>query len=77
MADNVGYLYSDQLVLCGHREVVGFSNGRASVLVIDRGKANDVICTNHYSHKIYAATRFILGTTNTVGCLAFFSMDSQ
>lgn len=61
MGDSAGYIYSDQMVLCGHREVVGFTNGRASVLIMDRAKANEVIVANHYSHKTYAATTLHFG----------------
>lgn len=60
---NKGLIYNAQLSLFGDnkREIIGYSNGLLSVREIDRKKANEIIITNHYSHKIYAASYIHLG----------------
>ena len=56
-----GLIYSPQLSFWGNGDIIGYSNGNIYVKEIDRGKANDVIKANHYSHKIYNGTYIHLG----------------
>lgn len=70
-----GLIYSSQLSFFGDRDITGYSNGNIYVKEIDRGKANDVIKANHYSHKIYNGTYIHLGvydaTDNMLGVLQY------
>ena len=55
------YIFDNQLVLFGERDVVGFGEDDFYVKEMDRKKANAIIIKNHYSHKVYNATYIILG----------------
>ena len=56
-----GYIYSNQGSLFGQGDVVGFGSDSFHVREIDRVLANQLIVTNHYSKKVYAATYIHLG----------------
>lgn len=55
------YIFDNQLVLFGERDVIGFGDDNFKVIEMDRKKANEIIIKNHYSHKIYNATYIHLG----------------
>lgn len=55
------YIYDNQMVLFGERDVIGFGDENFRVKEIDRKKANAIIIKNHYSHKVYNATYIHLG----------------
>jgi len=57
----IGYVYSNQGVLFGEQTLVGFGADAFRVEEIPRKEANDVIMTNHYSKKFYAASYVHLG----------------
>jgi len=56
-----GYLFSDQGMMFGAREVVGFGDAAFMVREIPRDVANAVIVANHYSGKFYSASYVHLG----------------
>lgn len=56
-----GYINSNQDSLFGQSEVIGFGSDEFMVREIDRDLANQIIVTNHYSKKFYAATYIHLG----------------
>ena len=56
-----GFIYSDQGVLFGAMEVVGFGSDDWCVKEVPRDVANEVIVKNHYSGKFYNATYIHLG----------------
>ena len=58
---NKGYIYADQQELFGQRTVVGFGCTDFYIKEIYRNMANEIIVTNHYSHKFYNATSIQLG----------------
>lgn len=69
-----GYIYNNQNVLFGSRDIVGFSNGKLYVKEIDRGLANDIIVKNHYSHKFTGHSYIHLGVyinSELVGVLQY------
>ena len=69
-----GYIYNNQNVLFGSRDVVGFSNGKLYVKEIDRELANDIIVKNHYSHKFFNLSYIHLGVfinSELMGCLQY------
>ena len=55
------YIYENQQVLFGERDVIGFGDVDFYILEIPREQANKIIIKNHYSHKIYNATYIHLG----------------
>jgi hypothetical protein len=55
------YITSDQGMLFGGRDAVGFGRDGFAVKEIDRNIANKVIKENHYSGKYYAASYIHLG----------------
>ena len=50
-----GLIYSNQMLMFGEHDVIGYSNGRIYVKEIERDKANKIIIKNYYSHKVYNA----------------------
>lgn len=56
-----GFIYSDQLTLFGHKQIIGFGDELFCVKEIDKDLAKDIIKKNHYSHKVYNATYIHLG----------------
>jgi hypothetical protein len=68
------YIYSDQMVLFGKKEIIGFGNSDFYIKEIDRNLANEIIKKNHYSKKVYNATYIHLGVfinSNLVGVLQY------
>jgi hypothetical protein len=71
---NKGYIFSDQGVLVGKQEIIGFGTDDYFVKEINRKKANAIIIKNHYSHKVYNATYIHLGVymdSELVGVLQY------
>ena len=56
-----GYIYSDQIPMFGHKEIIGYGSKNFQVKEIDKNLANKTIIKNHYSRKIYNATYLHLG----------------
>ena len=56
-----GYIYSDQIPMFGHKDIVGYGTKDFQVKEIDKDLANKTIIKNHYSKKIYNATYLHLG----------------
>lgn len=56
-----GYIYSDQIPMFGHKEIIGYGSKDFQVKEIDKNLANKTIIKNHYSRKIYNATYLHLG----------------
>lgn len=56
-----GYIYSDQIPMFGHKDIVGYGTKDFQVKEIDKDLANKTIIKNHYSRKIYNATYLHLG----------------
>lgn len=54
-----GYITEPSLV--GHDFCIGFGDETFAVREIARETANDLICRNHYSHKVYSASYIHLG----------------
>jgi len=55
------YIYSDQTMMFGAREIIGFGEPEFYVKEIDRNLAIKIIKENHYSKKVYNATYIHLG----------------
>jgi adenine modification enzyme len=69
-----GYIYSEQGVLFGKQDVVGFGTDEYYIKEIPRKKAIKIIIKNHYSHKVYNATYIHLGVymdSELVGVLQY------
>ena len=58
---NKGYIYSEQVALFGHKEIIGYGNENFYVKEIDRKLANEIIMKHHYSKKFYNASYIHLG----------------
>jgi hypothetical protein len=56
-----GFLYSDQIPMFGHKEIIGYGTSEFYVKEIDRKDANKIIIKNHYSKKVYNGTYVNLG----------------
>ncbi len=56
-----GYIYSDQIPMFGHKDIIGYGDKDFQVKEIDKNLANKTIIKNHYSRKIYNATYLHLG----------------
>jgi adenine modification enzyme len=56
-----GYIYNDQTIMFGAREIIGFGETEFYVKQIDRGLAIKTIKENHYSKKVYAGSSIHLG----------------
>ena len=61
MENRKGFIYSEQLPMFGHKDVIGYGNNEFYVKEIDRKQANKIIIANHYSKKIYNGTYINLG----------------
>jgi hypothetical protein len=61
MENKKGFIYSEQLPMFGHKDVIGYGNNEFYVKEIDRKQANKIIIANHYSKKIYNGTYINLG----------------
>tara|TARA_R110002124_G_C8792049_1_gene501703 strand:+ start:87 stop:794 length:708 start_codon:yes stop_codon:yes gene_type:complete len=56
-----GYIYSDQLPMFGHKDIIGYGTDEFQVKEIERNLANKTIIKNHYSKKVYNGTYVNLG----------------
>jgi hypothetical protein len=56
-----GYIYSDQLPMFGHKDIIGYGTDEFQVKEIERNLANKTIIKNHYSKKVYNGTYINLG----------------
>lgn len=56
-----GYIYSIQIPMFGHKEVLGYGSDDFYVKEIDRAIANEVIRKNHYSKKYFNNSYIHLG----------------
>lgn len=56
-----GYIYSNQIPMFGHKDVIGYGNDDFNVREIDRDISNKTIIKNHYSKKVYNGTYIHLG----------------
>ncbi len=56
-----GYIYSSQLPMFGHKEVLGYGSDDFYVKEIDRDAANQIIKKNHYSKKYFNNSYIHLG----------------
>jgi len=56
-----GYIYSSQIPMFGHKEVLGYGSDDFYVKEIDRGAANQIIKKNHYSKKYFNNSYIHLG----------------
>lgn len=77
------YEYSQQTVMSGERDVVGFGTDAFALRVMEKEKANEIIRANHYSKKTAtdAVTRICFGvwmSGKLVGVLQFgYAMNPQ
>ena len=55
------YIYSDQIPMFGHKDIIGYGTKDFQVKEIEKDLANKTIIKNHYSRKIYNATYLHLG----------------
>jgi len=56
-----GYIYSEQIPMFGHKDIIGYGNDDFCVKQIERDKANDIIIKNHYSKKSFNNSYIHLG----------------
>jgi len=56
-----GYIFSEQIPMFGHKEIIGYGTNDFYVKEINRNLANKTIIKNHYSKKIYNGTYINLG----------------
>jgi hypothetical protein len=56
-----GFLYSDQIPMFGHKDIIGYGTSKFYVKEIDRKDANKIIIKNHYSKKVYNGSYVNLG----------------
>ena len=56
-----GYIYSTQIPMFGHKEILGYGSDNFYVKEIDRAIANEVIKKNHYSKKYFNNSYIHLG----------------
>jgi hypothetical protein len=56
-----GYIYSEQIPMFGHKDIIGYGSDDFYVREIERNIANKTIIKNHYSKKVYNGTYVNLG----------------
>lgn len=56
-----GYIYSDQIPMFGHKDIIGYGTDEFQVKEIDKDLARETIIKNHYSKKCYNGTYVNLG----------------
>ena len=56
-----GYIYSEQIPMFGHKDIIGYGTDEFYIKEIDRIEANKTIIKNHYSKKVYNGTYINLG----------------
>lgn len=78
-----GYIYSDQIPMFGHKDIIGYGTKDFYVIEIPKNISKDIIIKNHYSHKVCndATTHIHLGCYiygELLGCLQFgYAMNPQ
>ena len=71
---NKGYIYSEQVALFGHKEIIGYGKENFYVKEIPRSMAVETIKKNHYSKKVVNSSFLHLGVfmkNKYVGALQF------
>lgn len=69
-----GYIYSDQIPMFGHKDIIGYGDKSFYVKQIDKDIANDIIKKNHYSKKYFNNSYIHLGVfinENMLGVLQY------
>jgi hypothetical protein len=69
-----GYIYSNQMSMFGHKEIIGYGINNFYVTEIDRILANEIIIKNHYSKKVFNNSYIHLGVfinSELLGVLQF------
>ena len=63
MSLSKGYIYSDQIPMFGHKDIIGYGTDDFYVKEIPKQISKDIIIKNHYSHKVCndATTHIHLG----------------
>jgi len=61
MSNIKGFIYSDQIPMFGHKDIIGYGTIEFYIKEIDRKDANKIIIKNHYSKKVYNGTYVNLG----------------
>ena len=56
-----GYIYSAQIPMFGHKDIIGYGTDEFCVKEIDKDLAKETIIKNHYSGKTYNGTYVHLG----------------
>lgn len=56
-----GYIYSDQIPMFGHKDIIGYGTNDFHIKEIDKNLAIKTIKKNHYSKKVYNGTYINLG----------------
>lgn len=56
-----GFIYSDQIPMFGHKDIIGYGDLKFKIKEIERDLACDIIIKNHYSKKVYNGTYINLG----------------
>lgn len=56
-----GYIYSAQIPMFGHKDIIGYGTDEFCVKEIEKDVSNKIIIDNHYSKKVYNATYIHLG----------------
>ena len=80
---NKGYIYSEQIPMFGHKDIIGYGTDEFYVIEIPKQISKDIIIKNHYSHKVCndATTHIHLGcyiNGELLGCLQFgYAMNPQ
>jgi len=78
-----GYIYSDQIPMFGHKDIIGYGTKDFYVIEIPKQISKDIIIKNHYSHKVCndATTHIHLGCYidgELLGVLQFgYAMNPQ
>ena len=78
-----GYIYSNQIPMFGHKDIVGYGDNDFYVEEIPKQISKEIIIKNHYSHKVCndATTHIHLGCYikgELLGCLQFgYAMNPQ
>lgn len=56
-----GYIYSDQIPMFGHKDIIGYGSDVFCIKEIERDLANKTIIKNHYSNKVFNNSYIHLG----------------
>ena len=78
-----GYIYSAQIPMFGHKDIIGYGTDEFYVIEIEKDISKEMIIKNHYSHKVCndATTHIHLGcyiNGELLGCLQYgYAMNPQ